>query len=193
MSFAQPHNDFDRAFGDIKPGARRVRNMVLWGVCVLVWFALDLTTKLYANGFDVGDSIAPDVAGLIGFRLVHNFGVAWGAFSGAVGVISVFTALLCVAIAVFSVYWSRGAGRVDMVALGILFAGGVGNLLDRVALGYVVDFIEPLFIDFPIFNVADIGVTCGIVLLMASLIVQMVCEGAEAGKDRTDKEHNHGA
>lgn len=195
MADTQSHNDFDRAPG-ITPGARRVRNLTLWAVCALAWFALDRVTKLYADGFHVGEAVAPDVAGLVGFSLVHNFGVAWGAFSGAVGAISLFTALLCLVIAAFAVYWSREAGRLDMFALGILFAGGVGNLLDRVALGYVVDFIEPLFIDFPTFNVADIGVTCGIVLLMASLIAQMVREGAgkdvrngaETNKDRIDKE-----
>lgn len=187
MADAQSHNDLDRAPGTV-PGARRVRSLVLWGVCALVWCALDRATKLYANGFDVGDVVAPDMAGLVGFRLVHNFGVAWGAFSGAVGAISVFTALLCIAIAAFAVYWSREAGRLDMCALGILFAGGVGNLIDRVALGYVVDFIEPLFIDFPTFNVADIGVTCGIVLLMVSLIVQMAREGAHEDEERIDKE-----
>ena len=49
-------------------------------------------------------------------------------------------------------------------------AGGIGNAIDRFVRGYVVDLIDPTFIDFPVFNVADIGVTIGIVLFMASLI-----------------------
>ena len=50
-------------------------------------------------------------------------------------------------------------------------AGGIGNAIDRFAQSYVVDFIEFSFIDFPVFNVADIGVTCGFVLLFIGLIL----------------------
>ena len=52
-----------------------------------------------------------------------------------------------------------------------MVAGGIGNALDRFTLGYVVDFIEPVFIDFPVFNVADIGVTCGFVLFLAGMLL----------------------
>ena len=50
-----------------------------------------------------------------------------------------------------------------------MVAGGLGNALDRFTLGYVVDFIEPVFIDFPVFNVADIGVTCGFAIFLAGM------------------------
>ena len=56
---------------------------------------------------------------------------------------------------------------------GVVVAGGLGNAIDRFALGYVVDFIEPVFIDFPVFNVADIGVTCGFVLFFAGMLWSM--------------------
>ena len=51
-----------------------------------------------------------------------------------------------------------------------IYAGGLGNMIDRVRLGYVVDMIEVEFIRFPVFNVADCFITCGCVLLMISLI-----------------------
>ena len=51
-----------------------------------------------------------------------------------------------------------------------MFAGGIGNALDRFTLGYVVDFVDFTFIDFPVFNVADIGVTCGFVVFIASML-----------------------
>ena len=50
-------------------------------------------------------------------------------------------------------------------------AGGIGNLIDRVLYGYVVDFIEPVFIDFAIFNIADCAVTLGAVSLIICLVV----------------------
>ena len=59
----------------------------------------------------------------------------------------------------------------QVVGAALVVAGGLGNAFDRFALGYVVDFIEPVFIDFPVFNVADIGVTCGFVLFLVGVIV----------------------
>ncbi len=55
--------------------------------------------------------------------------------------------------------------------MALVVAGGLGNAIDRFTLGYVVDFIEPVFIDFPVFNVADIGVTCGFVLFVVAMIL----------------------
>ena len=52
-------------------------------------------------------------------------------------------------------------------------AGGIGNLIDRVIYGYVVDFIEPVFIDFAIFNIADCAVTLGAVSLIIYLVVDL--------------------
>jgi signal peptidase II len=51
-----------------------------------------------------------------------------------------------------------------------LFAGGFGNMIDRLLLGYVVDMIATEFINFPVFNVADCFITCGCILLMAHLV-----------------------
>ena len=61
-------------------------------------------------------------------------------------------------------------------------AGGIGNAIDRFTLGFVVDFIEPTFIDFPIFNIADIGVTCGIILFIVSLLIHERTEAKRAAR-----------
>ncbi len=154
-----------------------LRNLALFMGCASLWFLIDRVTKtLIDGGWSVGDVLVPDIGGLVQINLVHNRGVAWGAFSGQIPLISVVTALMCVAIAAFAAYSAKHYGKLEALALGLLFAGGIGNLYDRVAVGYVVDFITPLFIDFPTFNVADIGVTCGIALLFVALISQMVKE-----------------
>lgn len=159
-------------------GTRFTRNLALWAGCAFLWILIDRATKVFFNGnFRVGQTAVPDILGVVQLNLVHNRGVAWGAFAGNVPVIAIVTAFMCVAIAVFAVYWARRASVPEMIGLGLLFAGGIGNLYDRVVQGYVVDFITPLFIDFPTFNVADIGVTCGIVLLAICWIVQILREG----------------
>lgn len=60
-------------------------------------------------------------------------------------------------------YWS----------VGVTVAGGIGNLADRVLYGYVVDFIEPVFVDFAVFNIADCAVTLGAISLVAYLVVDL--------------------
>ena len=52
----------------------------------------------------------------------------------------------------------------------LVVAGGIGNAIDRFIQGYVVDFIELSFMDFPVFHIADIGVTCGVVLIFIAVI-----------------------
>lgn len=163
------------------------RNLALWGGCAFLWFVLDRATKAFIDAsYSVGDVFLSDIAGLLQFNLVHNRGVAWGAFSGAVPVISVVTALMCLAIAAFAVYSAKHYGKLEAIALGLLFAGGIGNLFDRIFNGYVVDFITPLFIDFPTFNIADIGVTCGIALLFIALVLQMAKEAKTGSPDEKE-------
>ena len=60
----------------------------------------------------------------------------------------------------------------QLILIAIIAAGGIGNAIDRLVTGYVVDFICFDFIDFPVFNIADIGVTCGITILAAILLYQ---------------------
>ena len=55
-------------------------------------------------------------------------------------------------------------------SLTLLFAGALGNAIDRIFRGYVIDFIETAFIDFPVFNVADIAITCGAVIMAIYII-----------------------
>ena len=68
-------------------------------------------------------------------------------------------------------YWS----------LGVVCAGGIGNLIDRVLYGYVVDFIEPVFVDFAVFNIADCAVTLGAASLVAYLVFDLFKKGDKSG------------
>ena len=154
---------------------KRARNGAIFALCVLIWFFLDRITKVLAESAFIyprrGDVC---VDHLIRFDLVHNTGAAWGSFSDATSLIALFTAILCVIILIFVLYEAKQAPCVEMIALALIFAGGIGNLFDRVVYGYVVDMITPLFISFPTFNVADIGVTCGVILFGGVVLWQMI-------------------
>ncbi len=97
--------------------------------------------------------------GFVRLERVHNYGAAWSSFSGArwllVGVTVVGLAAL------FWLVKSVVKHPLGVWSLWLVIGGGVGNLIDRLQLGYVVDMLAAEFIDFPVFNVADIFVTCG--------------------------------
>ena len=103
-----------------------------------------------------------DVLGPIGLTLSHNRGVAFGLASGA-GVGLVLVTLL--ALGVIGYLFSRNSGRPGMwVAAGLLAGGALGNLADRVRADAVTDFIAVG--SWPPFNLADIAITCGVILLV---------------------------
>ena len=107
-----------------------------------------------------------------GLHLVHNTGGAWSMFSGATAALGVFSIVMCAALAAFAVHERARISWPELIGLGLVIGGGIGNAIDRFALGYVVDFIDLSFMDFPVFNIADIGVTCGLALFLIGWIVR---------------------
>ena len=105
--------------------------------------------------------------GVIGLRYTANTGIPFSMFGdsqAAMRVISLITALAMLA-GVAALLAGKIGGAAPLCATALILAGGVGNLIDRLAQGYVVDYIELLFMRFAIFNFADICITCGVVLM----------------------------
>ncbi len=155
--------------------ASRRLDIVFFVVIALVWIALDRITKIYFDGaFALGETSSASYV-LFHFRLVHNTGMAWGMFGDSTFFLAIFSCVVCALVLVVWLMWSRWLGRnpsiLETLGLALLFAGGVGNAIDRFTQGYVVDFIEFTFIDFPVFNIADIGVTCGFVLVFVGYLL----------------------
>lgn len=148
----------------------RTRNAKYFGLIVVIWLALDQATKFYFNSFELSEVIAGPFLGVFRFRLVHNTGAAWSMFSDSTFALGVFSLLICLLLLVYLFKMAPDSSLGETIGLSLVFAGGLGNAIDRFALGYVVDFIEPVFIEFPVFNVADIGVTCGFVVFFISLL-----------------------
>ena len=155
----------------------RRRNLCVFAAVVLLWLAADIATKAVCNGYGLGEVIAGPFLGLIQFRLAHNTGAAWGMFDDSTFALGVMSLLVCAALTAYLVATARRANLVEVVGVALVVAGGLGNALDRFTLGYVVDFIDTTFIEFPTFNVADIGVTCGFVLFFAGMLWGMRRDG----------------
>ena len=156
----------------IPQGPPFIVKFAVFAAVACAWILLDRLTKLWADTVEPGSVLVDDIFGLFELRLVHNTGAAWGIFSDATQLLGIFSIVVCVAILVILFTYLRKRGSMaETVFLALVFAGGLGNAIDRIQYSYVVDFINAKFIDFPVFNVADIGVTCGIVAFLIAFFV----------------------
>ena len=110
------------------------------------------------------------IPGLFHLTYVQNTGAAFSAFQGMQWLFALVFAAFTAA-----VIWEFSKKRLPFTAferwcIAAVYAGGLGNMIDRIRLGYVVDMIEVEFITFPVFNVADCFITCGGILLLFHLV-----------------------
>lgn len=112
------------------------------------------------------------IDGFIQLNYAENTGAAFGSFSGKTTFLSVFTLVIIIFGLVYLLVKKRKVD-VEYVCISLIISGGLGNLIDRVFRGFVVDYIEPLFVDFAIFNFADILVTCSCIVLVIWLIYEI--------------------
>ena len=137
---------------------------------IVVLVALDQLFKHLATKMLVDIVPVVVIPHLIGFNYVHNYGAGFSILSGKVDFLIIFTAVALVAIAV-AIVAKKFDNKIDEFAFVLILAGGVGNLIDRVVNGYVVDYLEFLFMEFPVFNFADILICTGVGLFVLNTIV----------------------
>ena len=125
----------------------------------------------------------PLVDGIVQLNYAENTGAAFGSFSAHTDLLSIFTFLMII-IGLLYLFIKKRKLDVEYVCIALIIAGGLGNLIDRVFRGFVVDYIEPLFINFAIFNFADILVTCSSVVLVIWLIYEIYREVKEEKEQR---------
>jgi signal peptidase II len=157
-------------------GRTRTRNAVIFLCVAFVWVVFDQMTKVLFDSEAVGAKIADVLPGILEFRLVHNTGAAWGIFGNSTAALGVFSLVICAVIVLYLFVLAPKTSALGTIGLALIFAGGIGNAIDRFINGYVVDFICTTFIDFPVFNVADVGVTCGVVLFLIAAVTDTVRE-----------------
>ena len=161
------------------------RLRVLYVGIILLGIVVDQISKLLAVKYLSVRSTLPIWEGVFHFTYVENPGAAWGILKNHRWVFLVFSTL---AIIVLSFYLFRGISYLSDkredgtypplaplggVALSFIVSGGIGNMFDRLYLGYVVDFIDVRLFNFPVFNIADSCVTVGAVLLALHLILPL--------------------
>jgi signal peptidase II len=137
------------------------------GAVVLAAIAADQLTKLIVSSqLELDESI--HVIGPFSIHHVQNSGIAFGLFASATAIV---TALTAIAVAWMLVFFARSGARhpVLPVALGLLIGGSTSNLIDRIRLGHVTDFLD--FKYWPAFNLADTFIVVGVAILFVALML----------------------
>lgn len=119
------------------------------------------------NNFKVFDS-HPAVPGLFDWFYIQNDGAGWGMLSGRLGLFVLITIPVLIYL-FYLIHKNRQREWYVHITYGLLLGGTLGNLVDRLRLGYVIDMFRLTFIDFPIFNLADSSLTIGVISLILIL------------------------
>ena len=133
--------------------------------------AADQLTKLWVVAQIPLHSQVEAIDGLFHLTYVRNYGAAFSSFQGMRWLFVGLFLLLTVALVWEYFKKPLPFSTFERWCLAAIYGGGLGNVIDRVRLGYVVDMIEVDFMEFPVFNVADCFITCGCIALMVSLVL----------------------
>ena len=144
---------------------------------IVILTILDQIIKIAAEASLSGGKII-SLGNFLAFRYVRNTGMAFSLLSSRTVLLSVVTALMRVVI-IAVLMSSKVKDKVLYVSLVMVTAGGAGNLYDRIVRGYVIDYIEPLFVDFAVFNFADCLITVGAFGMILYLIFDIIREKRE--------------
>ncbi len=150
---------------------------VVWfGVVSALCVVLDYITKiLCVKNIALGDSVTV-IPSVLDFTYIQNRGAAFGSLSNARWVFMIASVVMIVLIAFYVISNRHLLGYPTVITLSLIAGGGIGNMIDRVAYGYVVDFIDVKFLPFWkwVFNVADSFVCVGAVLLVLIYIIDEI-------------------
>ena len=146
----------------------RRKTLALVFGCFLI---VDQVTKFVVRSLVVdGAWSMPLLPGFMRFEFVANRGASFGMGEGY----GIVFAVLAIAVSIGIVWYinrAQALSKVELVGLGMVMGGAIGNMFDRLVYGYVTDFLCTEFISFPVFNVADIGITCGVAIALFGILI----------------------
>ena len=139
--------------------------MILWISIIAACVVLDQLTKwIVVHSMELYDSTVL-IEKFFSFTYIHNYGAAWGMFDNQRWVFLIATSIALIIMPII-LYRYRKVHILFNLSLSLFIGGAIGNMIDRIFLGYVVDFLEFTFISFPVFNVADICVVFGAITMI---------------------------
>lgn len=140
---------------------------MIYILIIIVGLVLDRVTKIYATNNFIENPVQGPI---INLTYLENRGAAFGILQDR----RIFFILITVAIVLYLLYYFYKSYKTNPnilnIALSMIISGALGNFYDRLINGYVVDFVEFSFVNFPVFNIADIFVTLGCALMIIYII-----------------------
>ncbi|EGQ0385491.1 lipoprotein signal peptidase [Staphylococcus pseudintermedius] len=139
-------------------------------ITLIILIGDQLTKFIIRTQMTLGESFAV-VPKFLYITSHRNNGAAWGILSGKMTFFYIITIIVLIALIVFYIKEAKN-NMLMQIAISLLFSGALGNFIDRVSSGEVVDFMDTVIFgyDFPIFNIADASLTIGVVLLIIVLL-----------------------
>lgn len=138
--------------------------LAVYGALTLLVVLLDYITKRIVSGNMVLYQSIPVINGVFNITYVKNTGASFGMMAGARWFFVAVTVILIAAVIYYAVK-NKITDKLFLVSASFVVGGGIGNLIDRIATGAVVDFFDFCLINFAIFNVADCFVVVGVILM----------------------------
>ncbi len=151
------------------------RDYLLYTLIIAAGIILDQITKMLASTYLKAIKTFPIIEGVFHFTYTENTGMAFGMLKDKRWIFMTVSTVLIIAMGLY-LYLFKSEGRLYDVAIAMIVSGGIGNMIDRIGLGYVVDFIDVRLINFAIFNGADSFVCVGAGLLVLALVREMLEE-----------------
>lgn len=155
-------------------------------ICTLL-IAADQIIKLLITRNLAPNGVMDVIPGIVEFRYYENDGAAFSILAGKQGLLIVVTGLALLCGLAYVLFFRKPKNLLEYTTFILIFSGGVGNLVDRITNGYVVDYISLLFMRFAIFNLADCFVCVGFGLLIIAFIrSELQLKKAEEGQKKQD-------
>ncbi|MCR4337310.1 MAG: signal peptidase II [Candidatus Omnitrophica bacterium] len=133
-------------------------------------FLDQLTKKVFSNILSVGETL-PILPNVLHMTLVHNTGIAFGLFKDQ-GIVFIIIPVITLILLIYNIYYyhqnNESLSSLYIVTFSMISGGAIGNLIDRLFYGYVIDFIDIRF--WPVFNIADSAITIGALILMVKCL-----------------------
>lgn len=162
---------------------------------IIILVVIDQLIKVIAQYFllSAGEPVN-FISGFLQFHYVENTGAAFGFLSEHTTALTVVTAIVIIVMTILffvGIFTRKVRPGLLHASIVLLISGGIGNLIDRIWRGYVIDYIEPTFVDFAVFNFADCLVTIGAACLIGWLIYDIVMEYKCDRKKKTEDSSSH--
>ena len=135
-------------------------------ILIVVFLIIDIVSKLViSNLMNVYDSVIV-IKDFFNITYGKNTGAAWSLFAGRTWLL-IIVSLIIISFIIFYIFKNKPKNKFDMVGYSLVLGGAIGNFIDRIVYGYVIDFLDfNIFgYDYPIFNIADTFIVVGVIIL----------------------------